>query len=77
MRQIFHKSLHNKYHSREDENLTPAGIQKGFKRLSQTLDSFSTLLNSPCSSRFSSGKPCVKLAVLLSRKKTQHRYLLR
>lgn len=66
--QISHMSLHDKCHSREDEDFTSLGIQKGFKRLSQTLDSFSTLLNCPCSSRFSSGKACVKLAASSSRK---------
>lgn len=66
--QISHMSLHDKCHSREDEDFTSLGIQKGFKRLSQTLDSFSTLLNCPRSSRFSSGKACVKLAASLSRK---------
>lgn len=62
-------SLHDICHYR-DEDLTHPGIQKeGFKGLSQTLDSFSTLLNSPGSSRFISAKPCVRLAALLSRKK--------
>lgn len=66
--QISHKSLHDECHTREDENLKPPGIQKRFKKLFQTLDSFSTLLNSPRCSSFTSGKPCVKLAALLSRK---------
>lgn len=75
--QTSHMSLHDKCHYR-DEDLTHPGIQKeGFKRLSQTLDSFSTSLNFPGSSRFISAKPCVRLTALLSMKKTQHRYLWR
>lgn len=49
----------------------PLHIHKdGFKRLSHTLDSFSTLLNSLGSSRFILDKLCVRVAALLSREKT-------